>query len=201
MTDTARIALTTPLVFDPAVLAETLGTLLATGAIASVRIDLSSDDEADWISAANHLMPIAHAADVPCLVTDQPELVGRLGLDGAHLARRTGELGVLRKRLGRDVILGAEAGLSRHRGMTLAEAGADYVTIGPCAGAGAAEAQELLTWWAEMIETPSIADGVTEESFARETSELADFLSPHPDAIWQAPDPVAALKRFAEALR
>ncbi len=42
----------------------------------------------------------------------------------------------VRKALGADRIVGAFAGASRHKGMTLAEAGADYVAFGPVGEAG-----------------------------------------------------------------
>lgn len=195
MTNTARLCLTTPPVFDPETFAPILSRLLETGRVASVRIDLADTDEAAWTRAANHLMPVAHAADVPCLLTDRPELIQRLGLDGTHLVARTGELGALRKTLGRDTILGAAAGTSRHLAMSLAEAGADYVSIGPVGEA----ATELLEWWSEMIETPSLIEGGVTADTAPALSEVADFLAPDP-TLWTAEDPAAVLAALASDL-
>ncbi|MEM9144721.1 MAG: thiamine phosphate synthase [Pseudomonadota bacterium] len=195
MTETARLCLTTPERFEPESLALVLARLLDTGLVASVRIALAEADEAAWIHAANHLMPVAHGADVPCLVTDRPELVGRLGLDGVHLAARTSSLGALRKSLGREAILGAEAGTSRHLAMSLAEAGADYVAVGPAG----AEAADLLAWWSEMIETPSLVEGGLSPEAAAPLAAMADFVAPDL-ALWKAEDPAAHLALYAAAL-
>ncbi len=169
--------------------------MLATGSVACLRIDLGAAAEEDWIRAANLLMPPAHAAEVPVLVADRPELVARLGLDGVHLAGGSG-LAALRKRLGREAILGAHGGATRHAAMSLAEAGADYVALGPVTP----ETDALFAWWAEMIETPAVAEGgVTPEAAAR-LRDSADFVVPDPALLWGSPDPAAALMAFARAL-
>ncbi len=167
--------------------------ILATGAVACLRIGVEADDAA-LTTVANALLPIAHAAEVPLLATDRPALVQPLGLDGVHLTADGGRLGALRKALGPDTILGAFAGASRHRAMSLAEAGADYVALGP-----AAEAGELLAWWAEVIEVPSVAEGGVGPGTAAELGGVADFLVPGPE-IWEADDPAATLAPYLEAL-
>ena len=202
----ARLYLVTPAKLDPERAAETLGKLLATGAVACVRLDLGEGlGEEDWIRAANHLLPACHAADVPLVIAEHHRLVAPLGLDGVHLGRSRTPLRDVRKALGRERIVGAFGGAERHRAMTLAEAGADYVSLGPLRdldklGDGALAGDELFAWWAEMIEVPVVAEGgVTVEDAAR-LAATADFFVPEPSAIWNAPDPVAALNAFAAAL-
>jgi thiamine-phosphate pyrophosphorylase len=194
-----RLYLVTPPEADPEALAGTAEALLASGAVACLRIALASEDEADWVRAANHLMPVAHAAEVPVVVTDRVALVAGLGLDGVHLSPGSPPIASVRRTLGRDRIIGAHGGTTRHASMTLAEAGADYVSIGPLHAPGDTAPDALFEWWAEMIETPCVAEGgVTPEDAAR-LSEIADFVVPDP-AIWAAPDPAAALARYADAL-
>lgn len=200
-TPAARLYLATPPRFDPEALAGIAARLMAGGQVACLRIALDATAEDDWIAAANHLLPVAHDAEVPLLLTDRPGLAARLGLDGAHLTAAGPKLAEARKALGRDAILGAEGGHTRHRAMALAEAGADYVAIGPVGAEGAdgTAARALLAWWSEMIETPSVAFGDVAAGLAAGIGELADFVMPDPD-LWTAPDPAAALAALAAAL-
>lgn len=201
-----RLYLATPEQIDPAVFAETLGDVLAQVPVACVRLALgASADEAAWMTAVNHLLPVCHAADVPLLITDHYRLVEPLGLDGVHLAATRTPLREVRKLLGKDRIVGAFAGASRHVGMTLAEAGADYVSFGPVGETGALGDEthaddDLFAWWAEMIETPVVAEGGVSIEAAVRLAKTADFIVP--DArLWDDPDKtIARLKEFAAAL-
>lgn len=209
MTDDAsepRIYLETPRVFEPVELAIALERLMETAPIACVRLSLGSDaSEADWTLAANHLVPVCHGTDVPLLVTDHFRLVAPLGLDGVHLADGQTKVRAARDALGTDRIVGAFAGTSRHEGMVIAEAGADYVSFGPVGATGAlgpdARAEDdLFTWWAEMIETPVVAEGACSLDDALRLAAHADFVVPDP-LHWTAPDSgLEALLAYADAL-
>jgi thiamine-phosphate pyrophosphorylase len=198
-----RLYLVTPQSFDPEAFAPVLTEALAALPVACVRLDLGDAEEDDWRRAANYLIEPCHAADVALIITDHYRLVEPLGLDGVHLTGRASVRDV-RKALGKDRIVGAFAGTSRHDGMVLAEAGADYVAFGPVGETGALGDEtraedDLFTWWAEMIETQSVAEGgVTPEDAAR-LAEAADFLVPD-RRIWDEDDPVAKLKDYASAL-
>ena len=103
------------------------------------------------------------------IVAEHWRLVAPLGLDGVHLASGRTPVRDARQALGRDRIVGAFAGASRHKGMTLADAGADYVAFGPAGETGllgdeARAEDDLFRWWSEMIETPSVAEGGRERS-------------------------------------
>ena len=200
MAGAPRLYLVTPTGLAAEDLADKAGALLVTGAVACLRLDLGpAAEEEDWLRAANLLLPLAHGAEVPLLATDRAELVERLGLDGVHLTEQGPALGPLRKRLGKDVILGASGGAERHRAMSLAEGGADYVAIGPATGPEAAAAEQLLAWWAEVIEVPSVAEGGVTPDVAKRLGETADFIVPGSE-LWAAPDPAAALKAYEAAL-
>lgn len=168
---------------------------LATGLVACVRLDLDPGaDDAEWQRAANLLLPPCHEADVPLIVTDRDDLVLPLGLDGVHVSNSGASIAALRKTLGNDRIVGAHGGSERHRGMTMAEAGADYVALGPVAAAG----DDLYEWWSEMIETPVVAEGGIDLATARRIGRFVDFLAPDPTLVWD--DPATALPPFAAAL-
>ena len=199
-----RLYLTAPPT-EPSTFAPVLEDVLRSVPIACVRLALGeSTDEAAWIDAANHLLPICHRYEVALVATDHFRLVTGLGLDGVHLANSRTPLREIRKTLGSERIIGAHAGTSRHQGMVLAEAGADYVSFGPVRtdgvlGDDANAGDDLFEWWSEMIETPSVAEGgVTLEDAAR-LATYADFLVPFL-SIWDADDPVGELHRFAEAV-
>ena len=145
---------------------------------------------------------------MPLLVAEHWRLVVPLGLDGVHLGQGLGigrtPLRDVRKALGAERIVGAFAGASRHRGMTLAEAGADYVAFGPVGETGLLGAEEhapdeLFEWWSEMIETPSVAEGAVTETDAARLAAFADFIVPD-RRLWDDPNPVFRLAAFAAAL-
>lgn len=207
MTDTedARLYLLLPPRFEPESIIAPLAEALAAVPVACVRFDLGPAPEEDWIRAANHLMEPCHEADVALVVTDHYRLVDALGLDGVHLATIRTPVRDIRKALGPDRIIGAWAGASRHQALVLAEAGVDYVSLGPVGDTGAlgddsrAE-DELFEWWAQMIETPCVAEGgMTPEHTAR-LAPHADFVVPDP-RIWEDPATlVDTLRAHVEAL-
>lgn len=191
-----RLYLVTPRHIAPEDLAQIAERLLATGSVACLRLDLGQAPEDAWRRAASHLQPVAHAADVALVLTGHETLVRPLGLDGVHLVGQTSGIAAARKALGKDAIVGAFAGLERHAGMSLAEAGTDYVAVGPFAEE---RAVAHVAWWAEMIETPVVAEGGVTPEIAGQIAGTADFVVPDL-AIWTAADPVTALMAFAEAL-
>ena len=98
--------------------------------------------------------------------------------------------------LGRDGIVGTFAGVSRHDGMTAAEAGADYVSFGPVGatalGDGTLAGPELFAWWSEMIEVPVVAEGAVTAAHAAELAGITDFFAVS-EEIWREDDPLQAL--------
>ncbi len=201
----AQLYLATPRNFDPAALALALEAALAAHPVACLRIDLGEAPEEDWREAVNHLMPIAHAHDVALVIAEHHRLVGPLGLDGVHLGTSRTPIRDVRKALGRERIIGAFAGASRHRAIAIAEGGADYVSLGPVAqtgalGDGAVADDDLFQWWAEMIETPSVAEGGLAPADAARLAPYADFFVPDPK-IWTDPAGIeAALAPYAAAI-
>ncbi|MGG7568234.1 thiamine phosphate synthase [Rhodovulum sp. DZ06] len=198
-----RIMLATPTRFDPAALAPRLADALATGEVGCVRIDLPGAEEDEIRAAADALRPVCHAADVAIILSGHYRLAAQLGLDGAEVEARGVKLRDARAELGKDAILGAACGDSRHAGMTAAEAGVDYVLFRPYRaegdlGDGTEASLDLFQWWAEMIETPVVAEGGIEAPEARELAPYADFIIPSV-SIWED-DVAAAVRAFARII-
>ncbi|MFO6463177.1 thiamine phosphate synthase [Jannaschia sp. KMU-145] len=201
MTDQPQIYLVTPPEID-AGFADTLAAILDTYDIACLRLDLATRDEDRVIRAADALREVAHARDVPLVVTDHAGLVERLGLDGVHLTDPRG-LRKLRADWGGDPIIGAFCGASRHDGMGAGEAGADYVAFGPAGatalGHGERADAELFAWWSQMIELPVVAEGALDDATIATLAPVADFIALG-EEIWATDDPAAALARLIDAM-
>lgn len=200
----ARLCLVTPAAFEPAAFAHALAAALDAGGVACVRLDLAGG-EAAIRAAALALKPVCAARDVALTLAEHPRLAKDLGLDGVHL-RDGGPAAIKAARalLGEDAIVGAWAGASRHRGMVAAEAGADYVSLGPvragALGDGAEADAALFAWWAEIIETPCVAEGGLTPEIAAALAATADFFAPRA-SVWEHADgPAAAVLAYRASL-
>jgi thiamine-phosphate pyrophosphorylase len=204
-TDQPQIYLVTPRVFEPESFVPRLEAVLDTVQVACLRLALASTDEDLLIRAGDALREIAHGRDIPLVMERHALLAQRLGLDGVHLPRGgTQNLRKLRTELGRDAIIGVDAGTLRHDGLVLAEAGADYVTFGPVGETALGDGQragfEVFEWWSQMIEVPVVAEGALTPELVELLAPVADFLAIG-DEIWQAGDPAAALRALLAPLR
>ena len=203
MSDQPQLYLITPASFDPEAFAPTLAGILDALPIACLRLALADRDEDRLSRAADTLREIAHARDVALVIDRHVALVERLGLDGVHLPEGARDLRKLRKTLGEDAILGAHGGTLRHDGISLAEAGADYVSFGPVGetalGTGARAPLDLFAWWSEMIEVPVVAEGALTPDLVETLAPITDFLA-FGDELWHTPDPLATLRRLVAPL-
>ena len=179
--------------------ASTVGPLLADVMdrfpVACLRIPGAGSEE-DLGRICDLAREIAHARDVAVVIEDHVALALRHGLDGVHLTGGARPVRHARKELGADAIVGAFCGGSRHEGMNAGEAGADYVSFGPCGstalGLGEPADLEIFQWWSEMIEVPVVAEGALDAALVRRLWTIADFIAIGPE-IWSAEDPAAAL--------
>lgn len=184
-----RIMLATPPRMDPEALAPMLRAALATGVVGCVRMDMPGAGEADIRRAADILRPICHEADVALILAEHFRMAKPLGLDGVEVESRHARLRDVRAEIGPDAIMGVACGASRHDGMTAAEAGADYVLFRPhhaqgALGDGAVADLDLFQWWAEMIETPVVAEGGVGAAEIAALAPFADFAIPDAD-VWE----------------
>ncbi|CAM3021503.1 thiamine-phosphate pyrophosphorylase [Paracoccus aminovorans] len=179
--------------------ASTLGPMLADVMdrfpIACLRIPGAGSEE-ELGRIADLAREIAHARDVAVVIDDHVALAQRHGLDGVHLTDGARSVRYARKELGQDAIVGAFCGTSRHDGMNAAEAGADYVSFGPCGpsalGHAAPAELDLFQWWSEVIEVPVVAEGALTPALIGQLAPLSDFIALGAE-IWSEPDPVEAL--------
>jgi thiamine-phosphate pyrophosphorylase len=109
--------------------------------------------------------------------------VARAGADGLQLDCAADDLAEARRSLGKDRILGAYAGASRHLAMEAAEAGADYIAFdqtGPSLGG-----EPIVRWWADMMEIPAVAYQPAEApGLDILLPQKPDFIRPS-DTMWQ----------------
>ncbi|UYV39130.1 thiamine phosphate synthase [Rhodobacteraceae bacterium D3-12] len=165
--------------------------------VACVRLALSTHDEDTLCRAADAVREVTIERDVALVIERHILLVERLGLDGVHLTDGARSVRKARKELGKDAIVGAFCGASRHDGMTAGEAGADYVCFGPVGdtplGDGTIAEHDLFTWWSEMIEVPVVAEGALDPTLVAALAPVTDFFGIG-DEIWLSDDPLAALK-------
>jgi thiamine-phosphate pyrophosphorylase len=160
-------------------------------------------------AAARELVSMAQAKNVASVLWSDVRLARTLRADGVHLPAGETVVDSLREArdiLGRGAIVGADAGISRHDAMVLAEAGADYIAFGLPAGAvdltGARACRDdLLAWWAEIFEVPCVALGVETADEAATLARLnVDFVATRLSSQ-EAPSEVAArLRELAAAI-
>jgi thiamine-phosphate pyrophosphorylase len=137
-------------------------------------------------AAASPLVAAAHAMSAAVLIDADASLAREVGADGVHLhwskeIEKT--YAATRAALGPGLIVGADAGRSRHDAMSLGEAGADYIGFGipphVTDREGAASRRlDLVAWWAEIFEVPVVALDVETPDDARGLALAgADFIA------------------------
>ena len=178
--------------------------LLEEHEITCLRLRLSSEEETVLCKISDTLRKICHNYDVAIIIDQHMKLVHRFGLDGVHL--NDGGQNVLRARklLGKDLIVGAFCGVSRHAGMVAAEVGADYVSFGPVnrtnLGEDATAQTDLIKWWSQIIEVPVVAEGPFNGGCLPQIVQHADFLA-FGNELWENDDPSACLETIIAAAR
>ena len=199
-----RLYLVTPPRLDPLGFGDTLAAALDAGDVACLQLRLKDAAEGEIARATEALMPIAHARDVAFLLNDDAALAARLGCDGAHLGQGDGDHAEGRRLLGPNRTLGITCHASRHLAMEAGEVGADYVAFGAFFPTDTKEVvhraePEILAWWSEMAELPSVAiGGITAANCAPLVQAGADFLAVV-GAVWGHPEGPAAGVRAMNA--
>lgn len=190
--------------FDPEVDPDRLAAVLDAVPVACLRLALTTTDEDQLMRAGDAARAVAHARDVPVVLSEHWQVAERLGLDGVHLGEGSRNVRAARKALGPDAIVGAHCGTSRHDGMNAGEAGADYVAFGPCAptalGDGSYAEAELFGWWSEMIELPVVAEGALTPELITALAPITDFFGIGGSTLWQAEAPDQAIRTLAASI-
>ena len=198
-----QIYLLTPPAFELSTFPDRLSEVLDSFEVACLRLALATTDEDALSRAADAVRSIAHERDIALVIDSHVGLAERLGLDGVHLADGSRSVRSVRKTLGKDAIVGAYCGTSRHDGMTAGEVGADYVAFGPAGesalGDGSRAEHDLFGWWSEIIEVPVVAEGALSADVVRDLTPVTDFFAIG-EEIWREDDAVFALGQLIAAM-
>lgn len=174
------------------------------GVVTAFQFRVKGVDQHEAAALAEPLQAICAAHDVAFIVNDSIALAKRLGADGVHLGQGDGDPAEARGELGRDAQIGVTCHASRHLALEAGEAGADYVAFGAFFPSDTKETEhqaelDLLEWWHEMVEIPSVAiGGITPANCRPLIDAGADFLAVSA-AVWSG-DEAAAVKAFAEQI-
>jgi thiamine-phosphate pyrophosphorylase len=198
-----RLYLVSPEVADPAGLAGTLTAALAGAEVAAVLLRLAAADERGLINIAKALAPPVQNAGAALLIAGYPDIVARVGADGAHLTG-IAAFDAARAALQPARIAGCGGLATRHDAMLAAEAGADYVLFGEPDETGhrpSFEAvAERVAWWAEIFEPPCVGYAATLAEVAELAKAGADFIAVGACIFNDIRGPAAALADAAQRI-
>ena len=185
--------ITPPRLEDLAGFGHTLAGALDAGDVAALQLRLKDAPETVIAAAIDVLFPIAAARGVALILNDRPDWAAKYGCDGVHVGQDDMPCAEARKIMGKDRTVGVTCHDSRHLAMEAAEAGADYVAFGAffpttTKDATATADPEILRWWSDLAELPSVAiGGITAENCAPLVQAGADFMAVV-SAVWNHAD-------------
>ena len=171
------------------------------GPVAAFQLRVKDVDEHELARLADPLQRICADHDVAFIVNDSMTLAKRLGADGVHLGQSDGDPREARALLGPGAQIGRTCHDSRHLAMEAGEAGCDYVAFGAfypttTKPSNYRPVPEMLSWWANIAEMPSVAiGGITPENAKPLIDAGADFIAVC-QAVWGKSDPAAAVAAF-----
>ncbi len=202
---TCRLYLITPPQFELDIFVSLMEEALDAGDVACVQLRLKPAHDAAIKRAAERLLPLCHAKNIPLLLNDRPDLVKTTGADGCHIGQEDMRYDAARDVVGEDKIIGVTCHNSRHLAMLAGDAGANYVAFGAFYPSQTKPVKsrampEMLSWWQELMELPCVAiGGITAENAPPLIAAGADFLAVS-HAIWTHPDGAGAAVREFNAL-
>lgn len=146
------------------------------------------------------LLPLCHAAGVPLLVNDDPELARATGADGVHLGEHDAPLAQARRVLGAKAIIGVSCYDDLARAQHAAEQGADYIAFGAFFPSTTKpvtrRAGPALLEVTGALGLPRVAiGGITPDNAALLVRAGADLIAVI-GGVFDAPDPVAAAAAY-----
>jgi thiamine-phosphate pyrophosphorylase len=196
--------LTPPVIEDVPAFCEVLKETLAAAPVACLQIRLKDIENSALVQGGKAITATCHAAGVEVILNDHPDLVAEIGADGAHIGQEDMDYFSSREVLGGDAIIGVTCHNSKELAFAAAKAGADYVAFGaffetPTKTPKARAELEILSWWHEAVEIPSVAiGGITVENADQVIAAGADFIAVS-SGVWAHPDgPAAAVSRLSQ---
>ncbi len=196
--------LTPPVIEDVPAFCEILKETLSAAPVACLQIRLKTLENSALVQAGKAIAAVCHAAGVEVILNDHPDLVADIGADGAHIGQEDMDYFSSREVLGGDAIIGVTCHNSKELAFAAAKAGADYVAFGaffdtPTKMPKTRADLEILSWWHEAVEIPSVAiGGITVDNAEAVISAGADFIAVS-SGVWSHPDgPAAAVSRLSQ---
>lgn len=162
----------------------------------------------DNVELAARINEAAHHHRVAFLIEDDAEAAKKIGADGVHLSREQtadeSSYQIARNVLGTEAIIGGDCGSSRHSAMVLGEQGADYVAFSGSPASHAPDTEspnELIAWWAEMFEVPSVIWQIETPNDAENAARLGvDFVALNAEIWRNGEDALKTIKSIQDRL-
>lgn len=175
--------------------------------IASLLIGTQSETALDPASI-RPLVALAQERGVAVLLPADASLAAKVSADGIHIPWSADVVQQFKTARGGagGMIVGADAGRTRHDAMELGESGADYVAFGIPAHVEdrqrAAERQvDLISWWSEVFEIPCVAlDVATVEQAGLLAKAGADFVGVAINGDEPATEAAARVRAYLQAI-
>jgi len=191
-------------VADAASFADVLAAALTGADVAAVLLRLAGhEDERSLIKIGKKLAPVVQSTGAALLLAGHPDIVARVGADGAHLAG-IDAFNAARAALQPERIAGCGGLTTRHDAMLAGEAGTDYVLFGEPDQAGHRPSLEAIaervSWWAEIFEPPCVGFADTLAEVAALARAGADFVAVGDCIFNDSRGPAAALAEAAQRL-
>lgn len=187
--------------------------VLSEAPVGCLQIRLKDTPRERIIEIAKALQPVTLANDTALIINDDPEIALEIGADGVHLGqsdlRETMDVKSAQEMLSAGSIIGVTCHNSKDLAFKAGSGGAHYVAFGSffesTTKPDARPADlELLTWWHETMEIPSVAiGGITVDNAKTVIEAGADFIALS-SGVWDYPDspvqigPVLAVKRLSD---
>ncbi len=193
MTQRCRLYLITPPRIDLEEFTPHYRAALDGGEVACVQLRLKDTSESDIRMAAAVMIPLAHERGISFFINDRPDLAVALGADGVHIGQGDRSYEEARQIVGDERMVGVTCHNSRHLAMVAGESGADYVAFGAFYPTRTKTPKtqadpEIVTWWSELFELPSVAiGGITVDNCAELVKAGTNFLAVS-SGVWDHSD-------------
>jgi len=175
--------LITPKIADWSAFRPALEAVLATGALSVILLRVEAGNEAAIKRTLLEARELVQQAGVAALIDcpDDPRLIARLGMDGAHLTAPGAMLGEVIAALKPDRIIGVGGIKSRHDAMDAGERDIDYVMFGEPRADGSlpplSQTVERASWWAEIFTLPCVAYAPDDAAVPALAATGAEFIA------------------------
>jgi len=198
---------TPPKIDDLDAFASLLAQVLAAAPVSCLQIRLKDTPRDRIVEIAQILHPITQAHDTALIINDDPEIAEEIGADGVHLGQSDMDLVDIKsaqQMLKPGSIIGVTCHNSKNLAFKAGSDGAHYVAFGSFFDSitkpDASPADlELLTWWHETMEIPSVAiGGITVDNAQLVIAAGADFIALS-SGVWDyKKGPVQAVKILSD---